>query len=218
MSLPKWLFATLFIVSIQQTIAQHNYNGYNLLGIQGAISFFNINTSDLATQQGVGFGVGFTTRGAFRNDFDLIYGLHFQNDKIAVHASELAGLNTQYIEYTIQSANLSLLGSYNLINKHLSIEFGPILRFNGKMALNNSKFEDYIIRDYHTLTAKEIEEIAKFNALIAVGITSGIEHFRLSAQYQYGVTNMLKPLNGKVENSSFNGNSATLILSGTVYF
>ena len=160
---------------------------------------------------------GFTTRGAFRNDFDLIYGINFQSASVGVEGSFLT--DTQNIEYTIQGAQLNFLGSYNIVVKHLSVEFGPIFEINGKMKLKNDDYEDYVLTGYNTLTAKDIQDISRFNVRLAGGLTAGLENFRISAQYQYGVTNMLGKLNSKgLENEDFNGHSSTIVIMGVIYF
>lgn len=215
-------FKRLIVVSFcffffQQTFSQRNYNDYNFLGIQGGVTFFDIQTDDLVTEQQTGFTAGFTTRGAFRNNFDLIYGLSFQSASVGVEGSNL--LDKQNIGYTIQGAQINFLGSYNIVVKHLSLEFGPIFDVNGKMKLGNDKYEDYILSGYSTITAKDIQEISRFNVRLAGGITAGLEHFRISAQYQYGVTNMLGKLNDRgLENEDFEGHSSTMVVAGVIYF
>ncbi|MCG2417502.1 PorT family protein [Aequorivita sp. F47161] len=219
MSLSKLLFATIFLLSFQQTSAQRNYDSYNFLGIQAGILLFDIHTNDLVTEQREGFSAGFTTRGAFRNNFDLIYGISFLNAAVGIEGNDLLNTDTQYIGYTIHGVTFKLIGSYNIIVNHLSLELGPIFGLNGKMKLNNNRFENYVLTGYNTLTASEIQDISKFNALIAAGITGGFKHFRLSAQYHYGLTNILSALNKRnLENNSFKGNSSTVILSGVIYF
>ncbi len=217
MSLQRLFFTTFFLFLYQQSFAQRNYNDYNFLGIQGGITLFDIQTDDLVTEQGTGFIAGFTTRGAFRNDFDLIYGISFQSSSVGVEGSNL--LETQNIGYTIQGAQINFLGSYNIVPKHLSIEFGPIFDINGKMKLDRDEYEDYILTGYNTLTAKDIQEISRFNVRLAGGLTVGLEHFRVSAQYQYGVTNILGKLNDRgLENEDFKGNSSTIVVMGVIYF
>ncbi len=219
MSLKNLLFATFFLIFFQQTVAQRNYNGYNFLGLQGGLTLFDISTDDLVTKQQEGFTAGFTTRGAFRNNFDLIYGLSFQSATVGVEGRNPENSKTQNIGYSIQGAQLNLLGSYNIIVKHLSLEFGPILEINSKMKLDDAKFENYILSGYNALTANDIQEISRFNARLAAGLTAGLEHFRLSAQYQYGITNMLGKLNDKnLENTNFKGHSTTIVLAAIIYF
>ncbi|MBK5214011.1 MAG: hypothetical protein JJE55_10170 [Flavobacteriaceae bacterium] len=218
MNFKRIIFVSFCLFFFQQTFAQRNYEGYNFLGIQGGITFFDIKTDDLVTKQKEGFTAGFTTRGAFRNDFDLVYGISFQSSSIGVEGRSQLG-NTQDIGYSIQGAQINFLGSYNIIVKHLSLEFGPIFDINGKMKLDNDKFESYVLTGYDTLAAKDIQDISRFNVRLAGGLTAGLEHFRISAQYQYGVTNILGGLNGKdLENNNFKGHSSTIVVAGVIYF
>ena len=217
MSLRTPLFVTLLLLLFLQSNAQRNYDSYNRLGIAGGMTLFDINTDNLITEQGAGFAAGFTTRGSFRNAFDLIYGITYYNNKVGIAASNV--LDSQSVDYTIQSAQVTFLGSYNIIRHHLSIEAGPILNVNGKLKLDDNRFDNYIIEGYSTLKAKDIQDVSKVNFHLAGGITAGLESFRLSAQYQYGVTNMLKNLNDKdLEFSDFEGNSSTITLAAYIYF
>lgn len=206
-------------IFLQQIYAQRNYDSYNFLGIQAGITLFDIHTEDLVTNQQTGFTAGFTTRGAFRNDFDLIYGLSFQSASIGVESRRLQDTNSQNIGYTVQGVQINLLGSYNIISKHLSIEFGPVVNINGKLKLDDDKFKDLILSGYETLSAKDIQDISRFNVHLAGGLTAGLEHFRIYGQYQYGLTNMLGKLNDKdLENKDFKGNSSTIIFGAVIYF
>ena len=211
---------TCFIIFLSyQSSAQRNYNGYNFLGLTGGMSIFDIQTDDFVTNSRESFMGGFTSRGAFYNDFDLVYGISFQGAKIAVQGSSPLESNPQDIEYTINGAQINFLGSYNIVVKHLSVEFGPILQINGKMKLKDKKFEDYIMTGYTTTTAKDIQDISKIDFRVMGGITAGLEHFRLNAQYQYGVSNTFGKLNDKnLEKNGFKGNSSTILLAAIIYF
>jgi len=211
------MVVTFLLFFTQQSISQRNYNGYNHLGINGGITLLDIKTSDLQTKQGEGFTAGFTTRGAFYDDFDLIYGLNFYNSSIGIEGSNL--LDTQYIGYTIQAVQLNFLASYNIIMSHLTAEFGPVLNINSKMKLDSDRYEDYILSGYSTLRAQDIQDISPINFHLAAGISGGFENFRISAQYQYGVTNTLGKLNDKnLENSNFEGHTNLITLAAVVYF
>ncbi len=201
----------------QYTFAQRNYEGYNLLGIQGGISMFDIQTDDFTTEQKLGFTAGFTTRGAFRNNFDLIYGLSFMSASIGINGS--GGAGTQNISYTLQGAQLGFLGSYNIVKKHFSLELGPVFGLNGKMKLDQERYADYVLTGYNQLTAKDIQDISRFQVYAAGGFTAGLEHFRISAQYQYGITNMFGKLNSaNLEKDDFEGHSSTVVLAAVIYF
>ncbi len=220
MSLKNLIFVTLTVLFIQESFSQRNFDSYNRLGMTAGFTLFDISTSDLTTKQAGGFMLGFTTRGSFRNNFDLIYGINFYNTK-----AEVLGRNpdlftdTYYVNYTIQAVQLNFLGSYNIIKHHLSLEFGPVLNINGKMKVDSERYEDYILEGYETLKAKEIEDISPINFRVAAGITGGVENFRASINYQYGVTNMFNKLNDKdLENTDFKGNSSTITFALVVYF
>jgi hypothetical protein len=217
MSLKTPIIVTVLVLFFQHSIAQKNYDEYNRLGITGGVTFFDITTSDLITEQGTGFMGGFTTRGSFRGAFDLIYGISFFNSSIGVKGSLLN--DTQFMDYQIQGAQLGFLGSLNIVKHHLSLEFGPILNVNGKMKLDSERYNNYIIDGYTTLRAEEIQDINRVNFRVAGGLTAGIESLRISGMYQYGVTNMLGRLNDKnFENKDFEGHSSTIVLSAVVYF
>lgn len=224
MSLRTLCFVTILLTTSITCLAQRNYDEYNRLGIQGGVSLFDINTSNFVTEQQTGFGAGFTTRGSFRNNFDLIYGLTFFSNKVGILGSPVAAspLEKQFITYTIPSVQLNFLGSYNIVKHHVSIEFGPILNVNGNMKVDSAQLEDYILEGYTTVRAQDIEDISPINFHVMGGATVGLESFRLSAQYQYGVTNMLNKLNDqdieKRNGEEFKGNSATIVIMAVVYF
>ena len=220
MSLKNSAFVTLVIIFIQNISAQHNYDSYNHLGITAGFTQFDLNTSDLVAGKGDGFMAGFTTRGSFYNRFDMIYGFNFLNNSVEVKGSNPTDpLDTQNIDYTIQGIQITFQGSYNFIRNHLSIEAGPVLNINGKMKLDTENLEDYILDGYSTLRAGDIQDISKVNFHIATGVTAGIENFRLSAQYQFGITNTLNKLNDKnLEKTDFKGKNSLLILAAVFYF
>ena len=223
MSLKNTLIVTLSLLLFQISFAQRNYEGYNKLGINGGITLFDINTSDLITKQGTGFMAGFTSRGSFRNRFDLIYGMTFMSNSIEVlgHSENgvTGGFDRQFIDFIIPSAQLNFWGSYNIVRHHLSLEFGPILNVNGKMKLDNDQYKAYTVDGYETILAEDIQDISKINFHFMGGLTAGIENFRISGQYHYGITNVLNKLSdSNNENKSFKGHSATIAVAVIAYF
>ncbi len=221
MSLKPVLFVTLVLFFFQSSFAQHNYDEYNRLGITGGITIFDISTSNFTTKKATGMAFGFTTRGSFYNNFDLLYGVGFTNNKLILIAFEAGNYSNRHeIEYVIQSAQVHFFGSYNIIQHHLSLEFGPVLNINGKMKLKTDRYEDFILEGTQTVLAKDVQDISTVNFLVMGGITAGLENFRLTAHYQYGVTNMLNKLNEKefAEEIDFDGTSGTIILGAVIYF
>jgi hypothetical protein len=227
MSLKKLLFVTLSILFFQIASAQNNYQEFNHLGISGGIGFFDIETDNFVTQQGSGFIFAFTTRGMFYNNFDLIYGISFVQSQVGILAENIDdpsnNLPSQYVNYTIQSAQITLLTSYNIVRNHLSLEAGPILNVNGKLKLDSNNFKDYILEGYETLKTEDIQNVSKVHFFLAGGITAGIENFRLGAQYQYGVTNLFNRFNDiaeieKPKEEKYNGHASTVLLTAVFYF
>ena len=219
--LQNLLIVTLFLTVFSTTFAQRNFDEYNRIGAQAGITLFDINTSDFVTEQKLGFAAGFTSRGSFRNNFDLIYGLTFMNNKVGILGSPSVAspLDKQFITYTIPGVQLNFLGSLNIVKHHFSLEFGPILNVNGKLKVDSSNLEDYILDGYTTLRARDIEDISPINFRVMGGATAGIENFRFTAQYQYGVSNMLGRLDDQnLEGGSFKGNSGTIVVMAVVYF
>jgi hypothetical protein len=227
MSLKKLLFVTLGILFFQITFAQRNYQEFNHLGVSGGIGFFDIETDNFSTQQGSGFIFAFTTRGMFYNSFDLIYGISFVQNEVGIFGNNPGDISnnlpSQYVNYSIQSAQITLLTSYNIVRNHLSLEAGPILNVNGKLKLNSDNFKDFILEGYETLKAEDIQNVSKVNFFLAGGITAGIENFRLGAQYQYGVTNLFNRFNDiaeieKPKEEKYNGHASTVLLTAVLYF
>ena len=217
MSRLSLLFITLALFTIQHSFAQRNYQNYNKMGLQAGLLLYDITTDDFVTTQGQGFGGGFSARGAFRNDFDLIYGLNFMGSNISIQGTD--GTTTQNIDFSIQGVQLQFLGSYNIVKNHLTVEFGPTLNVTGKMKVKRDAQSDYIITGFNELKASDLENISPINFRVMGGLTAGLENFRAILQYQYGVTNMLNRLNDQgLEKDDFKGNSGTILVGAVVYF
>ena len=215
-----YLLVVTCLLFVTTTSAQRNYNdSYNRIGLQGGLTIFDIKTDNFNTNSAEGFKAGFTTRGAFYNNFDLIYGLNFYDLNINIKARETVASQERDVEFGIFGVQLNLLASYNIIGQHLSIEAGPALLINSKLT-TNEQYENYIIDGYTTLTAKEIEDISKINGVAIVGLTGGFENVRLWAQYQYGFTNILNGLNDEnltETTEDFKGN-LSLLAVGVVFY
>ncbi|MBL4662912.1 MAG: hypothetical protein JKY22_05010 [Flavobacteriaceae bacterium] len=226
MSLKNLLFVTITLFLFQIATAQRNYDHNNHLGLIGGIGFFDINTSDFETEQGTGYIFAFTTRGAFFNNIDLIYGLNFIQNQVGILANNLidptSNFQSQYVNYTMQSVQINLLGSLNIINNHLSIEAGPVLNVNGKLKIDREEFENFTVEGYDTITSGDLENVSRVHFHVAAGITAGIENFRVGAMYQYGVTNLFSRFNDSEtlivpEGKTFKGNTSTILVTATLY-
>lgn len=226
MSLNKSIFVTIVLLISITAFAQRGGSrggDYNRLGLQAGYSIFDIITDDLQTESQSSFQGGFTTRGSYRNNFDLIYGINFISNNIGIKAGLPCGIidcpQTQTLTYNIIGAQINLLASYNIIKHNLSVELGPMLMINGKMKLDDERFKDYIVEGYALTTAEEIQNINTINAAILAGITGGHENVRLNINYQYGLTNVLGGLNNQsLENTDFKGYTSTITVAGIIYF
>ena len=226
MSLKKLLFVTISIISIHNLTAQRNYDQNNHLGLTGGIGFYDIITDDFATERGNGYFFGFTTRGAFYNNFDLIYGITFVQNEVGILARNIDDptnqFQSQYVDYTILSAQINLLASMYIINERLSIEAGPVLNVNGKLKIDDKDFENFLIDGYDNLRSGDIENVSRVHFYGVAGITGGIENFRVGAQYQYGVTNLFNRFNDNADiekpDGKFEGHTSTILLTATLYF
>ncbi|OIP52119.1 MAG: hypothetical protein AUK33_02055 [Flavobacteriaceae bacterium CG2_30_34_30] len=201
------------------TFSQRNFKEFNIIGISGGITLYDIITNDLQTKRGESLMFGLQMRGNVYNNFDMLYGIAFYDTKIGIAGSSLGPLGTsKFINYTMQSAQISVLWGYKIIKNHLSIEGGPILNVNGKLTLKDTQFKNDILDGYTTLRAVDIEDVSKANFHAAIGMTAGFRNFRIFTQYQYGVTNILNKLNSQnLENTGFKGNSSLLVFGATVY-
>lgn len=200
--------------------AQRNYNEFNLIGISGGLTMYNINTDNFNTKQGSSIMGGIQMRGNFYNNFDMLYGISFFDTTFGMAVRETpATTKINYIDLNTQSVQISVLMGYKIIREHLSIEAGPVLNVNGKFKAKNSGYEDYYIDGYSSLTPNDIGDISKVNFHLAAGITAGLRNFRVFAQYQYGVTNTLNKLNDQdIDDTEFKGHSSLITVGITGYF
>ena len=227
MSLKNLIIVTLFL-SFSTLQAQHVREEYNFLGIQGGVTLFDVKTDNFNTEQGTGFYAGFVTHGDFYNNFDLEYGITFFQNEIGIYGRRFNGpiatSDAKYIPFTISGAQVKFLGSLNIITHYLSVDFGPILSVNGKMKLKHEQDNDYILEGYTTVTGEDISQVSPIHFHLAGGITAGLKHFRLNAQYQYGVTNFFNRLNdqdglqAEKPEGGFKGNTSLILLGGYIFF
>lgn len=188
--------------------AQRGYRDSNRIGISGGINQFTLNTDDFDTEPAIGWNLGLSVRGNFYNDFDMVYDIRFTEHRFM--ANSVSPL-LEDVETKIQSAQISLLLSYKLIENHLSVEFGPTFQFNGKLDYDEADELTPIMIDGTTI--KDIEELKVFNFYPTVGVTGGAKHVRLHLFFQYGVTNMLRGQKS-VSGESLKGNG--MILGGNL--
>lgn len=209
----KVLLAAVLFASAA-SFAQYGYRDSNMIGIYGGLNQTNLTTSNFDTKAGTGWNFGFSIRGNFYNDFDMVYGIQFSENKFSVPTSNSITLLPQDVDYKIQGVKISLTPSYNIIYNHLTIEAGPVLQVNGKLKYKE-EYQDNLI-DGTLATVADLEEVSTFNILGAVGLTAGVRHARLNVQYQYGFNNFLSGVDEEPFGKKVKGNLG--IITGNVIF
>ncbi len=202
-------FALLALFTLP-VLGQRDLHDSNRIGINGGVNQFDLMTDNFKTAPGTGWQAGLSMRGNFYNDFDMVYGIQFSENNFTVET--MAGPVAEDVQYTIPSAQISLLLSYKFIENHLSMEFGPMLQVSGKMKMDES--DEGNIVSGTDLLAGDIADTSRFNLFPTIGITAGVKHIRLNVMYQYGVTNILGALNQDDLGVNFKGNAG--ILSGSI--
>ena len=215
-TLRQLIFICAILLSISVN-AQRSKQLYNRIGIQGLYTLTSLHTDNFQTAQTAGFLAGLSTRGAFYNNFDLIYGIDFLQTDLEIQGREEA------IAYTLSGVQVKLLASYLIAGENLSVEFGPILQVNGGLKLDDQNQANAIVDGYTLLQAEDLEEISRVNGILTAGITGGFNWLRLTAGYQYNFTNILNRLNKEDLNlkdpaaTNFKGNLG-LITAGMVLY
>ncbi|WP_298515201.1 outer membrane beta-barrel protein [uncultured Kordia sp.] len=208
------LLVAVTLLFVTNSFSQGRYDNYNRLGISAGFHQFDIRTDDLVTTKSTGFQGGLSTRGTVARHFDMVYFLHLNFHELNVLGRETVTSLNQEIPFSLLAAKIGVLGSYKIVEKHLSVEFGPALQLTEKFEID-SQFEDYILQGYDSFTAKEARQTNRLNVMGVVGISAGFQSFKISLQYEYGFTNVLSKLT--VDNNKLKGNIEQLSVLATFY-
>lgn len=194
--------------------AQMNYNDSNHIGISVGLNQTTLDSDNFSTTPAKGWNAGLSVRGKFYNNFDMVYAMQFSENNFDVKTLNMLA-TTQEVSYKMQSAQISLMLSYKIANDHLSVEVGPVLQVNGKLKIDD-QYNNNIIAGT-MVRAADIVDVNTFNFLAAAGVTAGFTHFRINAQYMYGVNNSLAKLNDKGLGANFKGHLGIVTASIIVY-
>lgn len=211
----KKLLVVIMCSSVSfMSFAQHGRRDGNRIGISGGLTYTSLMTPNFNTKPGTGWIGGFSVRGNYYNDWSMIFGMQFMENKFSVETI------TKDVEYKLPAVQIRLLLSANLVKNHLSLDFGPVLQINDKLKINSDD-ENRIINGT-LLTANDIIDVSKINGNIYVGLSAGGRRVRVVGFYQYGLNNFLNKLNNdelrvlQNINHKFKGNLG--ILSGQILF
>lgn len=218
--------AVVFFIGIFTTAAQSGYirgGNYNRLGLQAKYAVLDINTDEISVESKEGLLGGFATRSRVFNNFGLVYGIDFLISNLEIDSRVLGQTVFEPAEFSIIGAEVNLLLSYNILEQHLAVDFGPSLLINSNLRVRNDGQRDNIIAGFNSLTAQDITEISRVTPLLSVALAGGFESVRFTIQYQYGLTNALNNLNSRnleqidATIGDFNGN-ISIFAAGIVFY
>jgi len=220
------LLVALTMGFVTLCFSQHKtYAIKNGFGIQGGITQFDIITDNFETVTSNGWIGGMSATVDIPHKwYNMSYNIQFSENYVEIFGGTVASVpGIETIEYKMFTAQIALLMHVKIIKSFLTIDLGPMLQYNSELELKNEDQENYFINNYDALLAKDIVDISKFNVNGAIGVSAGISHFRLKAQYIYGFTNILNKLNDQnldvgTNTKKFSGNQSMLALTAMVTF
>lgn len=211
----KNIIVILLLISSSFGFAQYGYRDGNRIGISAGLSQTTLFTSNFDAKPELGFSGGLSVRGNYYNDWSMIYGMQFFSNSFSLESTF-----NQKLKYTVQGVKVRLLLSYNVIEDHVSVDFGPVLQINGKLGLPTSD-ENKIIKGT-LLKAEDIVNVGPLSGNFYLGFSAGSKTVRAVFFYEYGFTNFLNKLNKNDElqelnnGDSFKGNLGTI--NGQIIF
>ena len=115
-----------------------------------------------------------------------------------------------------------MINRYYIIKNYLTIDAGPMIQYNSQLDIDDDSKENYILEGYTDLTLDAIKDISQLNINGAIGVSAGVEKFRVRAQYIYGFTNIFNNLNRSNltsgNDTDFKGNQNMLVFSAMINF
>jgi hypothetical protein len=168
--------------------AQQGYRDGNRIGISGGVSQTSLFTNNFDAKPELGFAGGLSVRGNYYNDWSMIYGMQFFSNNFSLEST----LN-QKIKYNLQGVQVRILFSYNIVEDHVSLDFGPVLQINGKLGIATTD-EDKTIKGT-LLKADDIVDVSPISGNFYLGVSAGSKTVRAVLFYEYGFTNILNKLN-----------------------
>ncbi|MEM6721494.1 MAG: hypothetical protein AAF611_19365 [Bacteroidota bacterium] len=215
MQKPTYLtLVVMILLFVTKSFSQGRYDSYNRLGITAGFHQFDIRTNDLVTTKGTGFQAGLSTRGTVGRHFDMVYFLHLNWHEMNVLGRQTLISENVEIPLNIIAGKIGVLGSYKLIEKHLSIEFGPALHLSSEFEFDD-EFDTYILQGYDTFIMDDARETSRLNVMGIVGISAGFQWLKISLQYEYGFSNVLSRM--EANNQKLKGNIEQLSVLATFY-
>lgn len=189
--------------------AQYGYRDGNRIGLSAGISQTSLFTNNFDAKPEMGFAGGLSVRGNYYNNWSMIYGMQFFSNNFSLEST----LN-QKLKYNIQGVQVRILLSYNVVEDHVSLDFGPVLQINGKLGLSPSD-ETKTIKGT-LLKAKDIQDVSTVSGNFYLGTSAGNKTIRAVIFYEYGFTNFLNKLNKNKDLQEFNNGDSFKGNLGTI--
>lgn len=179
-----------FLLLLVSTIgySQYGYRDGNRIGISAGVSQTTLFTDNFTANPELGFAGGLSVRGNYYNNWSMIYGMQFFSNNFSLESNF-----DQKIKYNLQGVKVRLLLSYNVVEDHVSLDFGPVLQVNGKMKVATSD-ENKILKGT-AFEADKITDISTVSGNFYLGVSAGSRTIRAVLFYEYGFTNILNKLN-----------------------
>lgn len=221
-----FLLVALMLCFVTKSFSQKgNFRISNGIGIIGGITQFDIDTDNFNTKSSNGFIGGLmATVDIPLRWYNVSFGMQLSENAIEISGRpDLVSTQEAFVEYKMFAAQVAMLLHVKVIPNHFTIDFGPMLQYNGRLEFKDKNQEGYYINNYTNLSAQDITNISQFNFNGALGASLGIKNFKLKAQYVYGLTNILKKLEGQDidtvgGDSRFKGNQTMLVLGAVLSF
>jgi hypothetical protein len=208
----KSIFTIVFLFFTIAIFAQYQNKDGNRIGISGGVNQSTLFGSNYKAKPGMGYAGGLSVRGNYYNNWSMTYGMQFFVNKFSLESGSTT-LNKE-TEFSLSGVKIRLLFSYNIIEDHISFDFGPVLQVNGKMSVNNTD-KNNIIKGT-LLKANQILDVSKINGNFYAGFSAGGKVVRAVIFYEYGFTNLLNKLNSEEGLSLLNNNSKFKGTLGTI--
>ena len=180
-------WVAIFLISTA-TFAQHGSRDGNRIGISAGISQMTLFSDNFKANPEMGFAGGLSVRGNYYNNWSMVFGMQFFSNNFSLESSF-----NQKIMCNIQGVKVKLLFSYNVVEDHVSLDFGPVLQINGKLGIA-AMDEDKIIKGT-LLQAIQIIDVSTVSGNLYLGVSAGGKVVRALIFYEYGFTNFLNKLN-----------------------
>lgn len=168
--------------------SQYGYRDGNRIGISAGVSQTTLFTDNFTANPELGFAGGLSVRGNYYNNWSMIYGMQFFSNNFSLESNF-----NEKIKYNLQGVKVRLLLSYNVVEDHVSLDFGPVLQVNGKMKVATSD-ENKILKGT-AFEADKITDISTVSGNFYLGVSAGSRTIRAVLFYEYGFTNILNKLN-----------------------